>query len=49
MSIKINYSVKPANKLFENLVIFVDENFNINGLKKIISSIEYSYISDNHQ
>jgi leucyl aminopeptidase len=46
MSIKINYSVKPANKLFENLVIFVDENFNINGLKKIISSIEYSYISD---
>jgi len=46
MSIKINYLEKPANKPFENLVLFVDENFNINGLKKIISSIEFSYISD---
>jgi leucyl aminopeptidase len=46
MSIKINYSVKPTNKPFENLVLFVDENFNINGLKKIITSIEFSYISD---
>ena len=46
MFIRINYSVKPANKPFENLVLFVDENFNINGLKKIISSIEFSYISD---
>jgi leucyl aminopeptidase len=46
MSIKINYLEKPTNKPFENLVLFVDENFNINGLKKIISSIEFSYISD---
>ena len=29
-----------------NLVLFVDENFNINGLKKNISKEEFSYISD---
>ena len=46
MSIKINYLEKPANKPFENLVLFVDENFNINSLKKIISNSEFSYISD---
>ncbi|MDA7767775.1 leucyl aminopeptidase [Candidatus Pelagibacter sp.] len=46
MSIKINYSVKPANKPFENLVLFVDANFNVNSLKKIISKSDFSYISD---
>lgn len=29
-----------------NLVLFVDENFNTSGLKKIISNNEFSYISD---
>ncbi|MDA7830384.1 leucyl aminopeptidase [Candidatus Pelagibacter sp.] len=46
MSIKINYLNKFANKPLTNLILFVDENFNINGLKKIISSIEFSYIAD---
>ena len=46
MSIKINYLNKIANKPTTNLILFVDESFNINGLKKIISSIEFSYISD---
>ena len=46
MSIKINYSNKPSNKLPTNLTLFVDENFNISGLKKHISNEEFSYISD---
>ena len=46
MSIKINYLNKFANNPPTNLILFVDENFNINGLKKTISSIEFSYISD---
>ena len=46
MSIKINYSNKLTSKSSTNLVLFVDQNFNISGLKKIISSTEFSYISD---
>ena len=46
MSIKINYSNKSTSKSSANLVLFVDQNFNIGGLKKIISNNEFSYISD---
>ncbi|MDA7781249.1 leucyl aminopeptidase [Candidatus Pelagibacter sp.] len=46
MSIRINYLEKPANKVFESLVLFVDTNFNVNSLKKIISNSDFSYISD---
>jgi len=46
MSIKINYSNKSNSKFSANLVLFVDQNFNISGLKKIISNNEFSYISD---
>ncbi|MDA7752648.1 leucyl aminopeptidase [Candidatus Pelagibacter sp.] len=46
MSIRINYLEKPANKPFENLVLFVDTNFNVNSLNKIISNSDFSYISD---
>ena len=46
MTIRINYLEKPANKPFENLVLFVDTNFNVSSLKKIISSSDFSYISD---
>ena len=46
MSIKINYSNKPTIKSPTNLVLFTDENFNINGLKKYISNAEFSYIND---
>ena len=46
MTIKINYSNESGNKSPANLVLFTDENFNINGLKKYISNAELSYISD---
>ena len=46
MSIKINYSNKFTSKSSTNLVLFVDEKFDIAGLKKIISNPEFSYITD---
>jgi leucyl aminopeptidase len=46
MSIKINYSNKFAGKSSANLILFVDQNFNISPIKKILSKIEYFYISD---
>ena len=46
MSIKINYSKKPIGKSSSNLVLFVDEKFNISNLKKYISHTEFLYISD---
>ena len=41
MSIKINYKNNNLNKSLMNLVLFVDENFNIKGLKKYISNSEF--------
>ena len=46
MSIQINYKNDNFTKHSTNLVLFVDENFNINGLKKHLSNSEFSYISD---
>ena len=46
MTIKINYSNNLKDKSPINLVLFVEENFNINGLKKHISNAEFSYIND---
>ena len=46
MSIKINFSNKVSEKYLGNAVLFADEKFNINGLKKLISSTEFSYIND---
>ena len=46
MSIQINYKNSDPKKVSSNLVLFVDEKFNINSLKKHISNNEYSYISD---
>ena len=46
MSITINYKNSAQKKVSDNLILFVDENFNINGLKKYISTAEFSYISD---
>ena len=46
MSIKINYTNKLNSKSSTNLVLFVDENFNINGLKKVISKEEFFFVSD---
>ena len=45
MSIEINYKNSlPKNS--SNLVLFVDEKFNVSSLKKHISSSEYSFIND---
>jgi leucyl aminopeptidase len=46
MSIKINYLTKLSNKTSANVVLFVDEKFNIGNLKNQISIPEFSYISD---
>ena len=46
MTIKINYTNKTINKLASNLVLFCDEKYSISGIKKYISSAEFSYIND---
>ena len=46
MSIKINYLNKSSEKSSANQVIFADEKFKGENLKKHLSSSEYSYISD---
>jgi leucyl aminopeptidase len=46
MSIKINYKSSGLKTISANLVLFVDEKFNISGLKKHISNTEFSYIFD---
>ena len=46
MNIKINFKRQIFSKTDANLILFVDEKFNINGLKKHISDSEYFYILD---
>ncbi|MDB0066701.1 leucyl aminopeptidase [Candidatus Pelagibacter sp.] len=46
MSIQINYKNSSSKKLLTNLVLFTDENFNINSIKKHTSNEEFSYIVD---
>ena len=46
MSIEINYKNSDPKKMATNIVLFTDEKFNINGLKKYLSNLEFSYISD---
>ena len=46
MPIQINYKNNSQKKPSANLVLFTDENFNINGLKKYISDEEFSYVKD---
>jgi leucyl aminopeptidase len=46
MSIAINYKNTSDEKNSSNIVLFVDEKFNISGLKKYILSSEFSFISD---
>ena len=46
MAVKINYSKKTKEKTSSNLVLFADEKFNVSGLKKILSSTEFTYIND---
>jgi leucyl aminopeptidase len=46
MTVKINYKTSGSKKGSSNLIFFVDEKFNISGLKKYIPNSEFSYISD---
>ena len=46
MTVRLDYSKKTSNNLSSNLVIFCDEKFNTNGLKKYLSNSEISYIND---
>jgi len=46
MFIQINYKKISNKSNTANFVFFVKENFNISDLKKYISSLEFSYISD---
>ena len=46
MTISINYKNNYFKKDSTSLILFVDEKFNISGLKKHISNSEYSYIYD---
>ncbi len=46
MSIEINYSKKTSDGSSSNQVLFTNEKFNVNNLKKYLSTSEFSYISD---
>ena len=46
MSVQITYKNNLSNKNAHNLVLFVDEKFNISNLKKHISTKDYNVISD---
>ena len=46
MSVKINYLNKILGDYSKNLVLFSNEKFNSNGLKKYFKNDEYQYIQD---
>ena len=46
MPVQISYKSKTLNNNPFNLVLFIDEKFNISSLKKHISNPEYVLISD---
>jgi leucyl aminopeptidase len=46
MTVQINYKSSSSKKVSSNLVLFVDEKFNISGLKKYILNSDFSYILD---
>ena len=46
MALQINYKNISVKKNSGNLVLFVDDTFSLNGIKKYISIKEYAYISD---
>ena len=46
MSVQINYKTSGSKNNSQNLVLFVDEKYNIRELKKKISNSEFIYISD---
>ena len=46
MAIKINYSKKKSDTKSANLVLFTNEKFSTNTLKKYLTDSEFSYIND---
>ena len=46
MNIKINYTKNIFKKSSSSHVLFTDENFNLNNLKRNLSEFEFNYISD---
>ena len=46
MSIIINYSKNTYNKNSSNLVLFSNDKFNLNNLKKYLINSDFSYIND---
>ena len=46
MTIALDYKNNRLKKSLSNVVLFVDEKFNISSLKKHISSSEFAFISD---
>ena len=46
MSIQINYKNSGLKKPLTNLILFVDEKFNVDAVRKYISKAEFSYIDD---
>ena len=46
MTIKINYLKKKNNKSSGNLVLFVDDKFSTDNLKRYLSNTEFTYIKD---
>ena len=46
MSLKINYLKAEKNKPSSNIVLFSDEKFNINKLKRFLTNNEFTYIND---
>ncbi len=46
MSVKINYSKIKISKSSSNLILFSNDEFRINALKKYLTNSEYNYIND---
>ena len=46
MSIKINYSKNSGSNTSSNLVLFSNEKFNLNNIKKHLSESDFLYIND---
>ena len=46
MTVQINYKNSGFKNTANNLVLFIDENFNMKSLEKIISKTEHSYINE---
>ena len=46
MSVKISYLNKIKGKITSNIVLFSNDKFNINNLKKFLSNIEFEYVKD---